>query len=136
MYKKRDEIKDGFLMIGMGTIIIGLLIGVFFLFQAGKVYSKQQSGRAALAEAEYSKLVQIEEAKANLESQKFNAQSEIERARGAAEAIEIENGKLTERYIQYLYVQNLEKLDTTLIYVPTEGGLPLLEANRLNKGDK
>ena len=113
--------------------IIMLVFGVFFVYQWAKVYSKQQSGRAQLAEAEFSKQVQLEEAKANLESQKLNSQAEVERAKGAAQAIEIEDGKLTERYIQYLYVQNLENLDTQLIYVPTEGGLPLLEANRLNK---
>ncbi|WMM74444.1 hypothetical protein RCF27_09250 [Rhodococcus pyridinivorans] len=120
----------------MGIILLaGLVIGLFFIFQWGKVYSKQQTGRAALAEAEFSKQVQLEEAKANLESQKLNAQSEVERAKGAARAIEIEDGKLTEQYIRYLYVQNLEKLDTQLIYVPTEGGLPLLEASRL-QGEK
>lgn len=113
------------------VMIIGLFLGVFFGFQWIRVYSAEQSGKAKLAEATYSKQVQLEEAKANLESQKLNSQAEVERAKGAAQAIEIEDGKLTERYIQYLYVQNLEKLDTQLIYVPTEGGLPLLEANRL-----
>lgn len=114
-------------------IILAVLAGLYFGFQWMKVYSRQQTGKAQLAEAEYSKQVQLEEAKANLEAQKLNAQAEVERAKGAAQAIEIENGKLTERYIQYLYVQNLEKLDTTLIYVPTEGGLPLLEAGRLGQ---
>ena len=122
----------GFLAVAM---VIGFFVGAFFIYQWGKVYSKQQTGRAALAEAEFSKQVQLEEAKANLESQKLNAQSEVERAKGAAQAIEIENGKLSEQYIRYLYVQNLEKLDTELIYVPTEGGLPLLEASRL-QGEK
>lgn len=113
------------------ALLFGFLIGSVATWKKFSVWSKQQNGRAALAEAEFSKQVQIEEARANLEAQKLNAQSEVERAKGAAQAIEIENGKLTERYIQYLYVQNLEKLDTQLIYVPTEGGLPLLEANRL-----
>jgi len=112
-------------------ILVAMLFGIAALSRAYSVWAKQQDGRAQLAEAEFSKQVQIEEARANLEAQKLNAQSEVERAKGAAQAIEIENGKLTEKYIQYLYVQNLEKLDTQLIYVPTEGGLPLLEANRL-----
>lgn len=110
--------------------VIALFFGVAALSRTYSVWAKQQAGKAQLAEAEFSKQVQIEEAKANLEAQKLNAQSEVERAKGAAQAIEIENGKLTERYVQYLYVQNLEKLDTQLIYVPTEGGLPLLEAGR------
>lgn len=115
------------------SLIGGFIVFIFWVFPTYNVWVKEQSGRAQLAEAEFSRQVQIEEAKANLEAQKLNAQAEVERAKGAAQAIEIENGKLTERYIQYLYVQNLEKLDTQLIYVPTEGGLPLLEASRLDK---
>ena len=110
-------------------VILGLMVG----WQSFKVYSRQQTGKAQLAEAEFSKQIQLEEAKANLESERLNAEAEVVRAQGASQAIEIENGKLTERYIQYLYVQNLEKLDTQLIYVPTEGGLPLLEATRLGQ---
>lgn len=112
-------------------LIIGVITGLFFGYQWAKVYSKEQTGRAQLAEAGYSKQVQLEEAKANLDSQKLNAEAEVERAKGAAEAMRIENGQLTDEYIRYLYVQNLEKLDTQMIYVPTEGGLPLLEAGRL-----
>lgn len=127
----RDGIVGGIMLI---VVVLGVLLGIIFGWQWLKVYSAEQTGRAKLAEAQSSKQVQIEEAKANLESQKLNAQAEVERAKGAAQAIEIENGKLTDAYIRYLYVQNLEKLDTKLIYVPTEGGLPLLEAGRL--GDK
>lgn len=45
-----------------------------------------------------------------------------------AEAIEIENGKLTEKYIQYLWVRNIDKMDGEKIYIPTEANLPILEA--------
>ena len=62
----------------------------------------------------------------------MNAQAEIERAKGAAEAIKIENGAITPTYIQYLWVrqQNLSGKNTKVIYIPTETGLPLLEAGR------
>ena len=48
------------------------------------------------------------------------------RAQGMAEAMEIENGKLTSQYIQYLWVRNIAKGDK--IYISTEAGLPILEA--------
>ena len=75
--------------------------------------------------------IKIEEAKANLEAEKLNAQAEVERAKGAAEAIKIENGSLTPAYIQYLWVRQQSNLnDKTVIYVPTETNLPVLEASR------
>ena len=90
------------------------------------------SGKAEYAKAEQNRKIKIEEAKANLEAEKLNAQAEIERAKGAAEAIKIENGAITPTYIQYLWVrqQNLSGENTKLIYIPTETGLPMLEAGR------
>ena len=75
----------------------------------------------------------IEEAKANLEAEKLNAQAEIERAKGAAEAIRIENGSITPAYIQYLWVrQQNANVNNKIIYIPTEAGLPILEAGRMS----
>ena len=111
---------------------VGLIVGLMFGWQSFKVYSKEQTGKATLAEATFSKQVQLEQAKANLEAQKLNSQAEVERAKGAAQAIEIESGKLTENYIRYLWVQQQENLnDKTVIYIPTEAGLPITEAGRI-----
>lgn len=98
------------------------------------VWGKEQDGKATLAEANYSKQVQTVEAEANLESEKLNAKAEVERAKGAALAIEAEGGALTPEYITYLWVRNLERGDNQLIYIPTEGGIPILEAGRTPLG--
>ena len=80
----------------------------------------------------WSQEIKIEEARANLEAEKLNAQAEVERAKGAAEAIRIENGSITPTYIQYLWVRQQSDLSNkTVIYVPTETNLPLLESTRL-----
>lgn len=89
------------------------------------------SGKAEFAKAEQNRRIKIEEAKANLEAEKLNAQAKIERAKGASEAIKIENGSITPAYIQYLWVRQQNNLnDKTVIYIPTEANLPLLEAQR------
>ena len=85
-------------------------------------------GRAELAQAEQNRQIKIEEAKANLEAEKLNAQAEVVRAQGAAEAIKIENGSLTPTYIQYLWVRQQNSAANKVIYIPTEAGLPILEA--------
>lgn len=114
-------------------VVIGLLVGFLVLVPRYRVWSMEQNGKAQLAEAQWSRRIQVEEAKANLESEKLNAQSEIERAKGASKAIEIEGGTLTEEYIRYLWVRQQTNLNNkTVIYIPTEAGLPILEANRLD----
>lgn len=113
----------------IGTVT-GLLVGI----PKYKVWSQEMVGRAEFAKAEQNRRIKIEEAKANLEAEKLNAQAEVERAKGAAQAISIENGTLTKEYIQYLWVRQQSTLnDKTIIYIPTETNLPILEASRTSQ---
>ena len=97
-----------------------------------RVWSQEMEGKAEFAKAEQNRRIKIEEAKANLEAEKLNAHAEIERAKGAAEAIKIENGSITPTYIQYLWVrQQNASSENKIIYIPTEAGLPILEAGRI-----
>ena len=121
-------------------IILGVIIifgGLFFGVPKWNVWRAELQGKAEFARAEQNRLIKIEEAKANLEAEKLNAEAEVERAKGAAKAIEIENGKLTETYIRYLWVRQQSDLgEKTVIYIPTEAGLPVLEAGRTLKEEK
>ena len=117
--------------LGSIAIVLVCVVGLFIAVPYYNVWQQEMSGRAEFAKAEQNRKIKIEEAKANLEAEKLNAQAEIERAKGAAEAIRIENGSLTPAYIQYLWVRQQANLnDKTVIYVPTETNLPILEANR------
>lgn len=115
----------------VATLIIGGLAGFLYGFPQYRVWSAELRGKAQFVEAEQNRRIKIEEAKANLEAEKLNAMAEIERAKGAAEAIKIENGSITPEYIQYLWVRQQGSLsDKTVIYIPTEANLPILEAKR------
>ncbi len=108
-----------------------LVIAMAFIRPWYNVWSQEMEGKAEFAKAEQNRKIKIEEARANLEAEKLNAQAEIERAKGAAEAIRIENGSITPTYIQYLWVRQQSDLsDKTVIYVPTETNLPILESTR------
>lgn len=125
--------------------IVGIVVGIAvfivamaFVMPWYNVWSQEMEGKAEFAKAEQNRKIKIEEAKANLEAEKLNAQAEVERAKGAAEAIRIENGSITPTYIQYLWVRQQSDLsDKTVIYVPTETNLPILESTRmLNQAQK
>lgn len=119
------------LIIFSTVAVVFLLFGCFVAVPYYNVWQQEMSGRAEFAKAEQNRKIKIEEAKANLEAEKLNAQAEIERAKGAAEAIKIENGSITPAYIQYLWVRQQNNLnDKTVIYIPTETNLPVLEASR------
>ena len=111
-------------------VVVVAFIGIaMFGMPVYRVWSQEMRGKAQLAEAEQNRRIKVEEARANLEAEKLNAKAEIERAKGAAEAMKIENGT----YIQYLWVKNQENLnEKTVIYIPTEANLPILEAGKRN----
>ena len=107
------------------------VVAMFFIAPWYNVWQQEMAGKAEFAKAEQNRKIKIEEARANLEAEKLNAQAEIERAKGAAEAIRIENGSITPTYIQYLWVRQQSDLsDKTVIYIPTETNLPILESTR------
>ncbi len=56
------------------------------------------------------------------------ADAEVERAKGVAQANEIIADSLTDEYIRWLYVDQLDQTNGQIIYIPTEAGLPILEA--------
>ena len=120
-------------MLGTAILFIVTLSGVLWGCPAYNVYSKEQSGRAALAEAQSSRQIAVLEARARQESAKMLADAEVVRAAGAARANRILQDSLggPDGYLRYLQIQAIAAKDASIIYVPTEGGLPLLERSRL-----
>lgn len=123
--------------------------GIFTLsscwdFSREQAYKDAENhGKSVLIEAESSKKAMIEQAKAENESAtmqaeakikiaKAEAQAEIERAYGVAKANEIigQSLKGNTEYLRYLMIQSLGNSKGERIYIPTEAGLPILEAAR------
>lgn len=122
-------------IIGISFLVIIIVAGSMWGIPKYGVWKAEMSGKAEMAKAEQNRKILIEEAKAKLEAEKLNAQSEIERAKGMAEAMEIENGKLTSTYNQYLFIRNLPDIAAKgsmpqFIYVPSEGFLPNMDLTR------
>lgn len=111
-----------------------LLVTLISLTMVGypqyNVWQKGLLGQARLAEAEQSRLILIEEAKARFESAKYNAQADSVQAVGAANANNIigESLKENEAYLRYLWIKGLQDGSSEVIYIPTEANLPILEA--------
>lgn len=133
---------------------VAVLIGVIFLCLATagclvggpayNVWSKKMKGQAAYAEAQENRRIKVLEAtaekdsatligEANVIKAQQAAKAEIERAKGTAEANKIVQDGLggPEGYLRYLYINALaESKENKTIYVPTEAGLPILEAGK------
>lgn len=128
-----SDARAGLTMIGGAVLVLVVLAaGLMAGMPKYNEWRKEVNGQADLKKAQSTRQIRVEEARAGLEAAKLDAQSEIERAKGAAKAIEIEGGDLTDQYIRYRWVMQMENSGTRpdLIYVPTEAGLPMLEAGK------
>lgn len=101
-------------------------------------YSREQDrldaenkGRSELLQAESSKKVAIETAKANLESAKLNAEADVIRAEGIAKANKIIGHSLEDNkaYLEWLWIDNIEKNPNAVFYIPTENKVPIFVNN-------
>ncbi|WP_241694740.1 hypothetical protein [Capnocytophaga canimorsus] len=131
--------KVPFLAISLGALgMITIISALMFGLPIYNVWQQEMAGKAEMAKAEQNRKILIEEAKARLEAEKLNAQAEIERARGMAEAMKIENGTLNSVYNQYLFIRTLEKLADKgnlpqIIYMPSNGLVPVMDVSKKEK---
>jgi regulator of protease activity HflC (stomatin/prohibitin superfamily) len=121
----------------VGIVIASLLFITLLMFGLPRynVWQQEMVGKAEMAKAEQNRRILVEEAKAKLEAEKLNAQAEIERAKGMAQAMKLENGTLSETYNQYLFIRTLEKIADKgdlpqIIYIPSNGLLPVMDINK------
>ena len=122
----------------LGGIITLVVIAAIVLIglPTYNVYSKQMAGKAAYEQAVQDRRIRVLEAQAALDSAKLTAQAEIERAKGTNEANRIMAESLggPENYLRWSYIHMLEetagKDGRQVIYIPTEAGMPILEAGR------
>ncbi len=118
------------------TWVIIFCIVIAIAFSAGcpqyNVWRLELRGKAALKEAEWNRQIAVQEAAARKESASLDAEAEVVRARGVAEANEIIGESLqgNEAYLRYLWINGLHDGSSEVIYIPTEANLPILEATR------
>ncbi len=131
--ESKITIKAILVLIGASLAFIIILWSLFALGQIYSVWSYAKDGEADLKKAEWNRQIQVREAQARFDSASLLAKAEVERAKGVAEANKIigESLKGNESYLRYLWIDSLQHTQDKIIYVPTEAGLPILEAGRL-----
>jgi hypothetical protein len=129
--ERRKDVRLG-IKIAVGALVFTLLIIWAWKYATPKynLYRAETEKRAVIAEqraqseaAEFAAISEVTQAQAR-------ADAEVIRATGLAEAQAIISETLTEDYIRYLYIQAIEGNPNQIIYIPTEAGLPVLEAGR------
>lgn len=121
--------------IGSAISIFGIIVvcGGLYGCPQYSVYSQRMAGEANLAQAEYEKKVQVADAEGKKAAAASLADAEIIRAGGVAKANAIigDSLKNNEAYLKYLWITDVTgNKSPSVIYVPTEANIPILEAGR------
>jgi hypothetical protein len=121
-------------IVGVAVVFV-LISGVFggcYAYPHYNVWQQGLAGEAELKRAEQNRKIETLEAEAKRDAAKALAEAEVERAKGVAEANSIIGNSLkdNEAYLRYLWIQGVQDSDTERIYIPTEGGMPILEAGK------
>lgn len=131
MYYGDEPIKKKTIatFIAAGVALIG---AGMFGFPVYNVWAQSLAGEAELARAAQNRQIAAYDAQAILTRAEGEASAEVARARGNAEANRIIADGLggPDGYLEYLYIQALNDAETEVVYIPTEAGLPILEASR------
>ena len=117
----------------LGTVLLMLLIaGGMYGCPQYHVYEQRLTGEAELSRADYSRQIAVREANAKKDAAHLLAEAEVFRAEGVAKANKIigDSLKENEAYLRYLWIDKLDMTKAPVIYVPTEAGIPILEAGR------
>lgn len=120
-------------ILGSVMALVAVIMLSMWIYPQYNIYAQRAQGQAMLAHAQSSKEVAVAEAKAKMESAELLAQAEVARAKGVAQANQIigESLKNNEAYLRYLWINDLgQNPSRTVVYVPTEANLPILESTR------
>ena len=119
----------------VATVVLWFLVG----YPVWRVWASHQAGLADLQKAKNEQQIQIARAQSRLDAAQLNKKAAIVEAEAVAAQIDQIGTQLTEHglYLRWQWIKMMEdhhgENDETIIYVPTEANLPILEATRLQK---
>ena len=120
---------------GLVYLCLGIagLYGVSLWFRpVYGVWKARKYGEAQLAQAQFGEQVAIAEANARLKAATMNKEAEIIEAEAVAKSIETIGEALSqnEGYLRWQWIKMMDDTEHSVIYVPTEANLPILESGK------
>jgi regulator of protease activity HflC (stomatin/prohibitin superfamily) len=108
------------------VFVLSAFVAALFGYPHYKVWSAGMAGRASLMQAEQERKIQIEQAKAELESAKLRAEAISIVGKASKEFPEYRTQEFIGAFAEAIKSDKVEQI----IYVPTEANIPIVEARR------
>jgi hypothetical protein len=114
-------------------IFIVAIVWTLFLRPIWKVWASQKAGEADLQQAHKEQQIQVSKAQGRLDAAKLNKEAAVIEAEAVSAQIEKIGAQLTEHdlYLKWQWIKMMEERpQSSVIYVPTEANMPILEAGK------
>lgn len=119
--------RNNIVLVGiLAALAIAVLVIAMAVLPFYKVWSQEMRGKAALAEATQSKMIQIEQARAEKESALLRSEAIAIMGKTAKEYPEYREQEFIGAFGEALREGQINQI----IYVPTESNIPVLEAGK------
>jgi hypothetical protein len=125
------------ILIVVGVAFAALLFWLLIGYPKWRVWASHQRGLADLAQANNEQQIQISKAKARKDAALLNKEAAIIEAEAVSEQITLIGQELTahDLYLRWQWIKMMEDThgeddQRTVIYVPTEAQMPIMEARR------
>ncbi len=113
--------------------VVAAVAWVLFGYPVWKVWASQKQGEADLQQAHKEQQIQVSKAQGRLDAAKLNKEAAVIEAEAVSAQIEKIGAQLTEHdlYLKWQWIKMMEdRPDSSVIYVPTEANMPILEAGK------
>lgn len=121
-----------FVIIVIAIFAIGLMLWGIVFEPRWNVWNSRKKGEAQYQHSLNEQKIQIAEAQSRLAAAEINKQAAVIEAEAVSAQVQSIGAQLTQHnlYLQWQWIKMMEDRGGDTIYVPTEAGLPILEANR------
>src|SRR3990167_11151820 len=123
-------------ILGIGFLVVIIIAWFVFFYPIWNVWASKKAGEAELEQAHKEQKIQIATAEARFNAAEMNKKAAIVEAEAVSAQIEKIGKQLTEHdlYLKWQWIEMMNKRpESSVIYVPTEANLPILEATRMQK---
>jgi hypothetical protein len=120
-----------------GLAVIVLILWSLFGQPTWRVWAQRKQGEADLQQAHKEQQIQVSKAQGRLDAATINKQAAIIEAEAVSAQIEKIGQTLTKHdlYLRWQWIKMMEERpESSVIYVPTEANLPIMEAGRRQQG--
>lgn len=126
----------------IGGVLVGIIFafclligGIMWAVPKYKLYAADIEKRTLISEAKAKAEAAEHTAKAEVTKANYEADRDRIRAQGVADSNKLIDSSLSDQYIKWHYIDQMTRHGNQLIYVPTEGGIPILESSRLQPSE-